>query len=235
MFTNLSRATLPQQIVKTLLDYIANQNLQPGDILPSENTLAANFGVSRPVVREALKSLAGQGVVQIINGKGAVIRAVDDESLRRFFQRAVQLDQTTIVELMEIRKPLEVQSAFLAAQRRTPEESAQILATAAAMQEALHDLDLYADLDVRFHLQIVAATHNTMLVYLISSIREALKNTIQEGLRRMDTAEQLTGMQLTHQEIATAIDQGDTNAAGQLMTTHFDGAVMKLIKATATD
>ena len=96
-----------------------------------------------------------------------------------------------------------------------------------------HDLEAYADLDVQFHLQVVAATHNTMMHYLISSIRASLKNVIQEGLRRTQTRKQLEEMQARHEEIANAIERRDAQGAGCIMGHHFDGAVMKFIKDSA--
>ena len=125
------------------MEYIDTNNLKPGDLLPSEATLARDFGVSRPVVREAPQVAGRSGVVEIVNGKGAVIKPMDDTYLRLFFQRAIQIERATLVELMEVRKPLEVQSATLAAQRRSPEEAAQLKATVAAMRDCLHDMEAY--------------------------------------------------------------------------------------------
>jgi DNA-binding FadR family transcriptional regulator len=222
MFTNLSRATLPEQISQQLMDFISSQNLKPGDLLPSEITLATDFGVSRPVVREALKSLAGQGIIEIVNGKGAMIRAIDDEFLRLFFQRAIQIESKSMVELIEVRRPLEVQSARLAAQRHTLEEIEQLHKTVLAMRGHPADFEAYADLDVEFHLLVAAATHNQMMYYLISSIRESLKSVMIEGLYRRQTQEQLDQVQAMHEAIFNEIKTGNVEGAGRAMAEHFD-------------
>src|SRR5512140_2333475 len=118
MLQKLSRGTLAEQVTDNLLSFIESQHLKPGDLLPSETSLAGSFGVSRPVIREALKNLEGKGVIEIINGKGALVRPIDSDPLRLFFQRAMQLERSSMLELMEIRKGMEVQAAALAAERR---------------------------------------------------------------------------------------------------------------------
>ncbi len=225
MLTNLSRETLAEQIAQRLVQFIESQDLQPGELLPSETKLSEDFGVSRPVVREALKALAAQGVIEIVSGKGAIVRPVDDKLLRLFFRRAIQFDHATLIQLMEVRASIEVQSAMLAAQRRTPEELGRILDTVKAMRKHLDNLDAYADLDVEFHLLIASATHNPVLYHLISSIRDSLKDAIMAGLRRRDTKEQLERVQVLHEMIATAIERGDKHEAGQAMTQHVGEAV----------
>jgi DNA-binding FadR family transcriptional regulator len=222
MFTNLSRATLPEQIAQQLMDFISTQNLKPGDLLPSEIALTADFGVSRPVVREALKSLAGQGIIEIVNGKGAMIRAIDDEFLRLFFQRAIQIESRSMVELIEVRRPLEVQSARLAAERRTSEEIEQMGKIVEAMRGYPADFEAYADLDVEFHLLIAGATHNMMMYYLISSIRESLKSVMVEGLYRRQTREQLDQVQVMHEAIFREIKARNIEGAAVAMAIHFD-------------
>jgi GntR family transcriptional regulator, transcriptional repressor for pyruvate dehydrogenase complex len=208
-----------------LVQFIESQDLQPGDLLPSEVKMSEDFGVSRPVVREALQALSAQGVIEIASGKGAIVRPIDDKLLRLFFKRAIQFDHATLLQLMEVRASIEVQSAMLAAQRRTSNDLARILDTVNAMRNQLDDLGAYADLDVEFHLLIASATHNPVLYHLISSIRESLKDAIREGLRRRDTKEQLERVQVLHEMIATAIERGDHQEAGRAMTQHVGEAV----------
>lgn len=232
MLTSLSRETLPDQIARNLVEFIKTQNLKVGESLPSEAKLAEDFGVSRPVIREALKSLAAQGVIDILTGKGAIVRPIDDRLLRLFFERAIQFERATLIDLMEVRKPIEVQSAILASQRRTSEELDGIAEITATMQEHLDDLEAYTDLDVEFHLLIASATHNALMYHLINSIRDALKDVIREGLRRRNTKEQLERVQIIHDTILVAIQQSDPDQAGRAMTQHFDEAVMALVEET---
>src|SRR5512142_1357307 len=118
MLPKLSRGTLAEQVTDNLLSFIEAQHLKPGDLLPSETSLGNSFGVSRPVVREALKNLEGKGIIEIVNGKGALIRPIDSDPLRLFFHGAMQTEICNLRVLIEVRKGREVRAAIVAAQRR---------------------------------------------------------------------------------------------------------------------
>lgn len=225
MRTELTRQTFPDQIAESLTEHIILEQLKPGDLLPSTAKLAQDFGVSVPVVREALKSLAGQGVIEIINGKGAVVKPLDSGSLQSFFQRAIQFELDAIIEIMEIRQPLEVQSAFLAAQRRTDKDIKALKKTIRAMRKEIHNIAAFAELDVQLHKQIAAASQNKMMVHLISSIRDSLRDAIIEGLRRRNVKKELARVQEIHERIIDEISQGDAEGAAKAMADHFNDAV----------
>lgn len=228
MLQRINRSTLAEKVTERLLDYISSQGLNPGEMLPSETSLAGSFGVSRPVIREALKNLEGKGILEIVNGKGAIIRPIDSDPLRRFFQRALRLEQGTILELMEVRRGLEVQAAMLAAQRRTSHDLEMIRRTVKGMRANLDNFDLFIPLDVEFHLAIAAASHNTMLGYLIESIRDTLRNTISVGLKSRGVNLNQEAIQHTHEELLAALEAGDVEGAAQRMSQHFDEAIIAI-------
>jgi GntR family transcriptional repressor for pyruvate dehydrogenase complex len=232
MLTNLKRETLSDQVAARLMEHIDHENLQPGEVLPSEHKLAELFGVSRPVVREALRSLSAQGVVSVVSGKGAIVQPVDDQLLQIFFTRILHTGQSSAIDLMGVRKQLECYGATLAAKHRQPEELSELSATIGHMKKALekNDLNAYADQDVTFHLQIAAATHNEPLSFLIQSIRIALKQIVMEGLQRWATRNQLNRVQEVHEQIFAAIQNQDAKAAEKWMMIHFDEAVENLIQ-----
>lgn len=225
MLPKISHGTLADQVTDRLLEYIEGQHLKPGDLLPSESSLAASFGVSRPVVREALKNLEGKGVIEIVNGKGALVRPIDSDPLRLFFQRAMQLDHSTILELMEIRKGLEVQAAMLAAQRRDEHDLRAIRQVVQAMREHMQDIETYTRLDVEFHLHIATASHNSMMVYLIDSIRDSLRSTIAAGLQSRGNDLHIETVQRTHEVLVETLEKGSVEESMQAMTHHFDEAI----------
>lgn len=228
--TELNRETLAEQVARKLMAYIESRNLKPGDVLPSESKLIIDFGVSRPVIREALKSLKALGVIDIVNGKGAVVRSVNSDVLSGFFQWAVRVKQGTLLQLLEVRKGVEVQSASLAAQRRTPEDLAEMASVAAAMRQHLHDSDAYSELDVKLHLQIASAARNAMLYHLVESIRGPSQVAIREGLRRrFPDEQQLERVQVLHEDLLAALEKGDSREAEQAMSRHFDEAVVTMM------
>ena len=230
MLNNLTRQTLSEQVAESLIDFIAGEGLKPGELLPSTAKLSESFGVSRPVVREGLQSLASLGFIEIVNGKGAIVKPIDGRLLHLFFQRAVQIQKKSVVELMEVRKPLEIQSAILATERHTPEDLISMEQIVIAMAQNLHNLETYANLDVEFHLLIAAAARNTMMYYLIGSIRESLEDVVMQGLRSRHSQAELERVQQAHEQIFAAIKAKDADSAAAMMEIHFDEAVAALLR-----
>lgn len=228
MLTKVTRTTLVEQVTEQLLQLITAPAMTPGAALPSSAQLAANLGVSRTVVREAFKALEARGVIAVANGKNATVQPITSVPLQQFFQRAMQVEQQAVSEFMELRKGLETQSAALAAERRTAHDLVFIQTTFAAMQAHIGDVDAFAELDVTLHLQIAYATRNRMLLHLIESLRETLKDTIRAGRRRRSTPAQLAQIIELHCDVVDAIVASDPQAAARAMALHFDDIAMSI-------
>jgi GntR family transcriptional repressor for pyruvate dehydrogenase complex len=228
MLKQVKNTTLVDQVCTGLLAHIQAQKLQPGDSLPSIQVLERSFGVSRPVIREALTSLAAQGILEVANGKKATIRPITSDSLLTYFHFVLHIHQNAVNEFMEIRRGLEVQSAMLAAERHTEDELGQMKSHLDAIRNHLHEVDDFAKNDVELHLSIARASHNTMLFHLIYSIRETIKETIREGRLRRFSEEQVRKVQELHEALVAAIESGDPERAGKAMTMHFDEIAMSV-------
>jgi GntR family transcriptional regulator, transcriptional repressor for pyruvate dehydrogenase complex len=229
MWTKIPRATLAEQAARNLRAFIESQELKPGKLLPPEYQLAADLGVSRPIIREALKSLEGQGIIEVVSGKGAMVKLPDSQPLQLFFQRSMGIQREAIIDVMELRIGVEIQSAALAAQRRTPDDIARLTESVAEMRRNLCNPDAYVELDVAFHLLIASTTRNTMIYHMVKAIRESLKDTLHESLLRQQTEEQLELVQAGHEAILAGLEQGDAEGAKHAMAAHFDEAVMSLV------
>jgi DNA-binding FadR family transcriptional regulator len=229
MLTKLSRETLADQAARNLMAFIQAKALKPGSFLPPETQLAADLGVSRPIIREALKSLEGKGIIEVVSGKGAVIKPLDGQQLELYFQRAIEIESEAIIDLLELRKGIEVQSAVLAAQRCTADELATLAQIVAEMRRNLHDPEAYVELDMAFHNQIAAMTRNTMIRTLVGALRAAINSTINESMFRKQTDEQLEHVQVGHETILASLQRGDPEKSGRAMTAHFADAVMSLV------
>src|SRR5215212_823443 len=225
MRTQLRRETLSEQVADGLIALIERDELAPGALLPSEATLAAEFGVSRPVVREALKALAAKDVIAIANGKGAIVQPMTSAPLKDFFQRALRNRHATAIELLEVRKGIEVQSATLAAQRRTAAQLSELKSILPALGNAVHGPASFTAIDTQFHLLVAAASHNKMLHHLIESIREPMQESMRAVSRRRVTEEQHAFALTAHARIVDAIEQAAPLAAGSAMAAHFDVAI----------
>ncbi len=224
----------PSKPPEICMAFIEEQDLKPGRFLPPETKLAADLGVSRPIIREALKSLEGKGIIEVMSGKGAVVKPLDNQSLQLFFLRAVQIEHEAIIDLMELRKGIEVQSVALAAQRRTPEDIAKLTTIVVEMRRNLHVPDAYVELDIAFHQQIAAMTHNAMLYHIVGAIREAIKDSLHESLLRRQDDKQLEHVQAGHEAILASVKQGDVEEATRVMTDHFNEVVRSLVYGTIT-
>ena len=225
MPTPLRRETLAEQVADGLLTLIEQGELAPGTVLPAETKLAQEFGVSRPVVREALKALAAKDVVAIANGRGAIVRPMSSDPLRDFFHRALRVRHATAVELLEVRRGIEVESATLAARRRTDDELAELTHILPTLGEALHDPAAFVAVDTEFHLLIASASHNQMLYHLIESIREPMQDSMRAVSRQRVTREQHEFALTAHARIVDAIERGLPETAGSAMAAHFDEAI----------
>jgi DNA-binding FadR family transcriptional regulator len=223
--TKLNRITLVEQVAEGLMQLIEANKLEPGDSLLSTTSLVSHFGVSRPVVREALKLLEAKGVIEVANGKKPTVKPISTEPLLGFFDRIVKIEhEAALKEFMEVRQGLEIQSARLAAERRKPEHVEQLKEIVQAMGQNLDDFEAFVELDVGVHLLIAEASHNTMLLRLIKSIRETLRTTVWEGYRRRTKA-QIEYTQQLHETIVAGIEEGDPEKAGEAMANHFKDAI----------
>lgn len=230
MFQSPDKQTLSGRVTGQIIGHIEAEGLRPGSALPSEASLGERLGVSRVVVREALKVLEGQGIIEILGGRGAIIRQADGQLLKVYFDHVIRASNDGIVELTEVRQGIETFGAQLAAQRRSAVEARAIGRIAGEMNGALGDLDRFADLDVEFHIAIANAAHNSLQSSLMVSIRESMRGAILAGLQKRQNTDEIDRVQRLHVEIATAIQAGDPGTAAIAMSNHFTEAVEALIE-----
>jgi GntR family transcriptional repressor for pyruvate dehydrogenase complex len=227
----VTRHSLGEQVLGGVLDLIGERGLRPGDTLPAEGQLAADFGVSRPIVREALRALAERGVVKIVNGRGAVLVPLDNRPLSAWFERAVTENAGAVTELMWVRRGIEVQAARLAAEHATAAQLDALGRTAATMRAALGDPDRYIDLDTQFHLELAEATGNTLIVHLMQAIREILRGSVSEGFRSRTDPAHIETAHARHETLVADLRRRDADAAAATMEAHFDDAIASLSAA----
>ena len=228
--STLRRQTLSVQIAERIIEEISTGGYVPGSSLPSEQQLATDYGVSRPVVREAFKFLYAQGFVNVTTGKGARIREVNDELLRVFMRRVlVSGVDRDIADLFALRITLEKMSASLAARNRTASELREIKVSLSKMASFIDQPALYSEFDIKFHVQVARASHNIFLFHLISSIRETL---VSLGSRmRLDlSSSQLPAVQEYHNMVYRGIEQKSPVVAVEGMEAHFETAMDRLLK-----
>jgi GntR family transcriptional regulator, transcriptional repressor for pyruvate dehydrogenase complex len=161
---------------KRLRSMIIEQAMRPGDRLPSENSLVQMFGVGRSTVREAIKLLTAENVVEIQRGKGTFITMqpglIKDPLGLDFTNQAKLLDN-----LLETRMMIEPQIAFLAAQRANQRNLEQLAGIIRKIEETGNDKRGHTPFDVAFHQTVAECTQNDVLHRILPIICES----IQEG------------------------------------------------------
>src|ERR1700749_289168 len=125
----ISRATLPQEIVKALTDLIMKGVWKPGDMIPSEKELAIRFQVGRSTIREAVKSLVVLGVLEARAGEGSFVREPTSELLSGAFRWGVLLSEGNLDDFADVRVHIELECARRAAANRTDQLSDQLHST----------------------------------------------------------------------------------------------------------
>lgn len=219
----LQRKTLTEQVTEAIFDHILN-HMQAGSELPSIEKLSIEFQVSRIVIREALKTLEAHGIIEINSGKKAIIKPVNGDIFKIYFQRVFFADSKNLMELMEFRKAIETVCITLASQRRTDEEFTFIHDIYMNMENSIMDYVRYTQYDLDFHIQIASASHNSVLKHLVTSLREVIKNSIENSFRDRLNNESLQTSLSYHRRIVDALKNKDTKAAEAAISAHFDDA-----------
>jgi GntR family transcriptional repressor for pyruvate dehydrogenase complex len=214
-------------VERALVDLISRGELPTGSRLPTENALAAQFGVSRATVREAIARLRADGVLSTKQGRGAVVESITPRTLR------LQSDSLpgSFEHLFELRRLIEVEAAALAAKRRTPSAMAAIEQAHARMQAAAHAGHYAPDADMAFHRAIAAATANPHLLSLVDFIAHQLDHLLANA---WSNSARVAGgaheAQAEHDLLVTAIQAGDERAARRAASAHLTQAQGRLMR-----
>jgi len=205
---------LVEQAAARLRAQIAAGEWPVGTRLPGETTLATELGVGRSTVREALRALAGAGLVRPRQGAGVFVIATEVAE-----DWPTRLRRAAVTDVYEVRMGVEVQAARLAARRRTPED-------VVAMERALEgrraaagaDDTAFVDADIAFHAAVVAAAHNPVLADLFGQFRPVLREGLVDllaltGLRERDPN---TG-DGAHEALVRAVAEGDAETATEVL------------------
>lgn len=210
----VQRETLSEQVSRHLMEWMAEVGLQPGEKLPTELQLAETFGVSRPVIREALRALAALDIVEISTGKAARVKPFSPALISTFLHWGMSIRAITSIEIHEFRKGIEGEGAALAAERADPAQKQALHEIVAEMRERHGDFGALGELDLRLHLDIAAASRNTLVRYVMESMHQPIAELIDGGLQRMRGKPCAVPQLLDeHEAIVQAICDGDAERA----------------------
>jgi GntR family transcriptional repressor for pyruvate dehydrogenase complex len=209
-----------EQIVRQIQEAIRDDGLAEGDRLPTERELAETFGVSRSVVREAIKVLSAQGLVESRQGSGLYVRNRPIESVSRAIVLSVSPDSDAVERLFEFRRLLEVDAARLAAERATPEQIAQLdeaLGRYAPRPDGQPNWESFSEVDETIHSIIAAAAGNPYLEVMVASVRGMMQDVV---VLVADHPGSIDEAMRHHRSICAAIAARDNVRAAQEMDQH---------------
>lgn len=211
----LSAAAVVDSVERQILDGV----LAPGDKLPSERSLAAEFGISRPVVREGLRRLQERGLIVSQSGRGSFVCEFEPTRGLGSVEQLVRRGAISVRQLVVARAMLESETAGLAAQHRTEAHLKRLsdLVVALERPNALEDLAVLADLDIAFHETIAIASGNPVLQIMFGSIRDFTRAMVLRSLT--DRATRAAGLPL-HRGILEMIEDRDDDGARSMMRRH---------------
>jgi DNA-binding FadR family transcriptional regulator len=204
-----SRRSLVDLVIARIQQQISLGVLVPGKRIPTETELGDTLGVSRTTIREAVVVLAHMGLLEVRQGDGTYViaSAPGRESLDQRLRRAAAL------EVYEVRRPLEIETARLAAARRTAADVRRLRELLAERDElrAAGKSDQAVDVDVEFHRTIAVASKNAVLADLYNAFSVALRKTLvhvaHDSVADVDTTD-------LHYALVDAIARGDEEGAG---------------------
>lgn len=227
-FQQLSRTEhLPKRIAEEIGRGIAGGRFASGDKLPTEHILAQTFGVSRSVVREAIAQLRNEGMVETRQGVGAFVTDPQRRATIRVEQASLA-DPVSLRNFFQLRLPLEIEAARLAARHRTPAEIAALDEALDGMVKARDWLDEGVKADLAFHRALAAATQNEFYAIFLGYIAEKTSTSINTSFPREMGAEIVKVTIGEHAAIHGAVVAGDAARAGEAMRQHLINSAARL-------
>jgi GntR family transcriptional repressor for pyruvate dehydrogenase complex len=212
----ISRKKTYELVADRLVSEIGERRLRPGDALPTERQLTQEYHVGRSSVREALRMLESQGLIES-RGSGVFAVAEFRNPLNQSLSLLLSLDASNLRELYEMRMLIEGELAALAAERRSDEDLGRMLTALQQMRDGLDSEQLYIDADVQFHLAIADASKNRFAGHMMQALRELFHRALTSVYHISGSPE--TSLE-QHQQILDAIAAGRPEEARRCMQEH---------------
>jgi DNA-binding FadR family transcriptional regulator len=231
--SSLERPTLSAQVARHLLALVQRERLRPGDTVPSEVQIGLDLKVSRGSVREAYRSLAALGILEIEGGRRPRLRAIDPHVLAQVFDYALNTAQVSIAHVIETRRAIELQTAQLAARYATPAQRQALRELVAQMRSAGSDHARRVACDTAIHTIIAEASGNPLNSILLAALRTPVEasSSIHFDDRRSDS--EITRVIDAHQSVVDRICAGDAMGAVSAMSYHFDMSIVHVARGPA--
>jgi GntR family transcriptional repressor for pyruvate dehydrogenase complex len=215
----------PERLVHKVVDQIekliAAGVLVPSMRLPSEREFGEQLGVSRTVVREAVHILVTKGLLESRQGIGTIVREITQDQVTETFSWYLQSTKATVEHLHEVRSILEVEIARLAASQASEEEVQRLREILAELEAPQDDVLKLVNVDEAFHRTLAQTSHNPLMVVLLDSIRDLMREVRLQVNRYPEVYNTIIP---DHAAILQGIADRDPDAACHAMIIHLDHA-----------
>jgi GntR family transcriptional repressor for pyruvate dehydrogenase complex len=222
LFNPVNDRRISELIVDQVRLLIRQQQLNPGDRLPAERELCERFGVSRVTVREALRVLEANGLVEVRVGArgGAFVTKPSSERLGEGIADLLTLSAITAAEVTEARLILEVGMVPLVCERADDDDIADLLDICDRQDAALASGDYQMNLSAEFHSRLTECAHNAAVHMLVHSFRGPLLMSLERAQRTAPEMGQLGAEE--HRKLVQAIQDRNVGRATEIMRHHLD-------------
>lgn len=219
-----NKSALVDRVVQKIQEQILSERLAVGTKLPPEREFAEHLGVSRTVLREAVRVLSAKGLLETLHGVGTTVRALTREEMvapLNLFLRSWGRD-VSLNHLHQVRSLLEVENIGLAAEQASEEDIQDLRRILEEMEAAKGDPLLFAAKDSDFHRRLAQTTHNPLLTLLLDSIHDLLV-----GIRELVAQDSglVERVMPAHLEMLDCIVMRDAKRARQTMRAHLLAAL----------
>ncbi len=216
-------------VTEELQRIIESGLVKPGEKLDTIENMAVRFRVGRSTVREAISHLKARGLIETKQGGGTYVRAQALESI----QRRKIADRNELIQLLQVRKIVEVGSIELAAEFRSDKDLEKLQMVIRHMEEAIGNEEMSQVYDVNFHLAIAKATHNPMLEEMMESVSGMMFRTMRETRSLWLFSEQESARRLfqEHQQMYQAIADRNKSEAAKIMKLHLAKAGKEIMNS----
>lgn len=227
LFSPIRSRKLSDEVYRQLVSLISSGELKPGDKIPSERELAADMGISRQSIREALNRAEVMRLIEVRQGEGSFILSSVNESLKPPLTLIMEKEVERIFDFLEIRKLVEGWCAEKAAVEATADELENMQEILDKMKKVAAKDKQWEAMDLALHLSFAKATHNVIAVHIM----EALKSNFRpffKFTKSMPSSERIDVLWQHHYEIFSAIKQKDPVTAKKKVIAHLNFIEEKL-------
>jgi GntR family transcriptional repressor for pyruvate dehydrogenase complex len=216
-FQVIERTDVADATIGTIKTMIVGGELRPGQRLPAERDLAAQLGVSRPSLREAIRALITLNILESRHGEGTFVGELEPEQLARPIDFLLHIDPDSLVSLFEVRRVLEEGAAALASVRATDLELSNLEDFCQKGRRLVRDADSFVEHDIEFHARIHKMARNPILARILVSVAaQAVRSRRQTATSAAVRSHALAD----HLSIVKVLKSRDSSAARDAMGSH---------------